>query len=464
MSNDSDGATVICARKTSDGKCGIEIELIEENLKVMRPSVPLLCAICPECGYSNALKKDVSIQLVDEIFGGSVVGEDVEVDPMAPPSDSIADKVISSLALFGYEGKKWNKSIKVIKKFVSTHTRYQNKEGLAQLLATMKIDAHYIPLVADLVFGEDVNPPIGQFGVPSPMGQLPTPATQFGSSAYQGYPQYQMNQGMPGGQQPPVIVMPSQPTQSVVSNDDGVTVEETVKNGEVVKRIIKQKAGVVEAPKSEMDSMIGMVAMMKELGVIGNKEPTPPPAPAVPKEVLDTLSAMSAAIAKIGDGQNNSADDRAYKRESDQRAEVRTMADKLDTIRNEHHAAEMDAMRRQMDSFEDIAKNGPKDGLNDNQFKVHAQSDNLKTVTCAIEGMGEQIVGPLVKLQTMQAEMSAMMMMRNLEGQDGVANGTYSSMVPNQEVPEEQVVEDLQKWKKKADGVKNGGVNKLRSF
>lgn len=460
MSNDSDGATVICARKTSEGKCGVEIELIEENLKVMRPSVPLLCAICPECGYSNALKKDVSIQLVDDIFGGSVVGEDVEVDPMAPPSDSIADKVVSSLALFGYEGKKWNKSIKVIKKFVSTHTRYQNKEGLSQLLATMKIDAHYIPLVADLVFGEDVNPPIGPFGVPSPMGQVPTPATQFGSQAYQGYPQYQMNQGMPGGQQQPVIIMPNQPIPPVVSNDDSVTVEETVKNGEVVKRTIKQKAGVVDAPKSEMDSMLGMIAMMKELGVLGNNEPTPPPVPAVPKEVLDTLSAMSTAIAKIGDGQNNSADDRAYKRETDQRDEVRTMADRLDTLRTEQHAAEMAGMQRQMDSVVDMAKNGPHDGLNDNQFKVSAQSDNLKTVTGAIESMGAQIVGPLVKMQTMQAEMSAMMMMRNLEGQDGVANGTYSSMVPNQEVPEEQVVEDLEKWKKKADAVKNDGVAK----
>lgn len=459
MSNDSDGATVICARKTSDGKCGAEIELIEENLKVMRPSVPLLCAICPECGYSNALKKDISIQLVDEIFGGSVVGEEVEIDPMAPPSDSLADKVISSLALFGYEGKKWNKSVKVIKQFVSTHTRYHNKEGLSQLLATMKIDAHYIPLIADLVFGEDVNPPIGQFGVPSPMGQVPTPATQFGSQAYQGYPQYQMNQ-MPGGQQQPVIIMPNQPTPPVVSNDDGVTVEETVKDGQVVKRTIKQKAGVAEAPKSEMDSMLGMITIMKELGVLGNNDPTPPPAPVVPKEVLDTLSAMSTAIAKIGDGQNSSADDRAYQREADQRTEVRTMSDKLDTIRTEQHQAEMSSMQRQMDSVIDMAKNGPKDGLNDSQFKVSAQSDNLKTVTGAIESMGAQIVGPLVKMQTMQAEMSAMVMMRNLEGQDGVANGTYSSMVPNQEVPEEQVVEDLEKWKKKADAVKNDGVAK----
>ena len=189
MSNDSDGATVICARKTSEGKCGVEIELLKENLVVMRPEVPLLAAICPVCGGSNILKKVLSIQLVDDFFEGSVEDVEIEEDPMLPVSESIADKVANALKLVGYEGKKWKKPVSVIKEFVQTVPMYQQPEGLQQLLATWKIDAHHIPLIIQRVFGStEMQPPINQFGIGQPMLPPLPQGMQFGGAG-QGYPQ-----------------------------------------------------------------------------------------------------------------------------------------------------------------------------------------------------------------------------------------------------------------------------------
>ena len=56
-----DEQTVKCTRPD----CNTDIQLIRENLVVLRPEVPLLSAKCPECGKTRVLTKDISKELVE---------------------------------------------------------------------------------------------------------------------------------------------------------------------------------------------------------------------------------------------------------------------------------------------------------------------------------------------------------------------------------------------------------------
>jgi hypothetical protein len=66
-------------------------------------------------------------------------------------------------------------------------------------------------------------------------------------------------------------------------SDDTIIIEEKLgKKGEVVSRVIKQKATQSTAPAAEQKSAIeefgAMVNLLKDAGVIGNRtEPAPPP-------------------------------------------------------------------------------------------------------------------------------------------------------------------------------------------
>lgn len=459
--------TIDCTRKD----CECVIDLIKENLLVARPEVPLLGAKCPECSKTRLLTKDLSIELIDKYFEGGLESlvdpEDLDDGPILPSKD-LGQVVEETLALLGYKGKTWKDKVKAIVEFVRSSSTYQNPQGLHQLLAAWKVDSRHIPMIVEKVFGDvscGGNTP--QYNIPQNVNYSPP-----------NYPGMQSNQTTPLGAgysmtqtpQGQVVVLPPVTPAAppvVKSDDDTVVIEEKVgKGGVVTSRIIKQKAPQLAEPvaaqKSGIEELGAMVAMMKDMGVIGREPAPPPPAPEVSPEITRTLDKMSAVLSTISASQSSNhvdASDRESAESKQYKSELKDLNEEIKQMREDGRKAEMDALRTEMRAMQHNANNTPNTGLNDFQFGIDSKQKNLQFVTSAVTDAGNKIIEPLVEMQKMQAQLNGMFAIRQLELQDNVPSGTYmQSVVPKADVPDKEVSDTLQKWRNRAGEDETGEV------
>jgi len=463
--------TVDCTRPD----CGTKIELIKENLIILRPEVPLLSAQCPECGKTRVLTKEISLELADLYFKDALSGlpdlEDEECGPLMP-SEDISKVVKETLELLGYKGKVWKSKVIAIAEFVKSSSIYQNPQGLHQLLAAWKVDSQHIPMIVQKVFGSQESP---QYNFAPNMGMgNPMPNYAGLGSGAQPVPVgagYSMTQ-TPQGQVIilPPVTSPATKKERERESDDTVIIEEKVgKNGEVVSRVIKQKvpaqASAPQAPpveqKSSVDELNATLTLLKGFGVIGNEPRQEPPPPAVSPEVTKTLDKISNVLATLSNTQSPARadrDDRESEAARQYKAELKELNDEIKKMREEQHKAEMVALRNEINAMRHAVDGVPAHGLNDFQFEVDSKQKNLQALTRVVESTGAKLIEPLVGMQTMQSKLSGLMAIRQLESEDRVAPGTYMGVLtPKQDVPDDEVSSTLQTWRERAGIGKSDG-------
>lgn len=458
--------TVKCTR---DG-CETDIPLVKENLVILRPEVPLLSAKCPECGKTRVLTKEISQGLVDLYFKGELDElsefEDMGSEGPLMPSKDLSNMVEETLGLLGYTGKVWKPKVKAIVEFVKSASTYQTPQGLHQLLAAWKIDSQHIPMIVQKVFGSlDSQGQIPQYNLPQTAGyQVPNYTGATGAPTVPIGAGYSMAQ-TPQGQ---VVVLPP-PTPPDTSkqkpgSDDTVIIEEKVKDGKVIGRIIKQKASaqaLAPEQKSSTTELASIITLLKEVGVIGNTSKPEPMPPVESPEITKTLEKISSVLATLSNAQPSSRVDRddhesaATRQYKDELKELNT---EIKQMREDGHKAEMSSLRDEINNMRRLVDGAPAKGLSDFQFGLDSKQKNLETVTDVVKSTGDKVIEPLIEMQKMQARLNGMLAVRQLEMEDQVAPGTYISVLaPKQDVTDDEVNNTLQTWRERAGAVHNTG-------
>lgn len=465
--------SIICEKEIDGEVCGATIPLIPENLAIFRPEIPTLRTTCPICGNSNILKKDVSIPLVElyfkdeinKLLSGPVSNGDSEDEVM--PSAGFAEKVKDAMESMGYTGKKHTKKVKTICEFVQDIEMYQNPQGLHQLLAQMGVDSRHIQLIVIRVFGTNdmmnkgspnynflggmpqgpmpnvygqpqaqENPNQQQVGpyiqTTTPQGQvilIPNPQPQGPQLPYQQQPQQQAPQ--------PIII----DRGGVQSGDDRVTVSEKVDAaGNVVERIITQPKTSYTPPaptqKDGMDNMKDLIGMFKDMGAFGG--------------------------ANAAQSQENIQIEKIELRHEQAMAEMRQLSqqqqDNITAMREQMHQEEISNLKGYMGNLDEKLRElgDPRlqGGMNTDQMKIRAQSDNLGTVSEHLETIGDRVLEPLAEAQKMQAKTNAAIQIRQMEIQENLQPGTLINAVFGGAQPsQDEIKSTTDKWQKKAKEV-----------
>ena len=477
--------SIVCEKEIEGEVCGATIPLIPENLAVFRPEIPTLRTTCPVCGNSNILTKDMSIPLVELYFkdeidklnsskssssdnnSSSSSSSDSDSGEELMPSAGFAEKVKDAMESMGYTGKKHTKKVKTICEFVHDVEMYQSPEGLHQLLSQMGVDSRHIQLIVTRVFGTNdmmnrgspnysylggsqqgpmpnvygqpqaqQNPNQQQVGpyiqTTTPQGQvilIPNPQPQGPQLPYQQQPQQQAPQ--------PIII----DRGGVQSGDDRVTVSEKVDAaGNVVERIITQpKASYTPPAPTQKDGMEGMkdlVAMLGTMGVFGT--------------------------ANAGQNQDNIQIEKMELRHEQAMAEMRQLSqqqqDNITAMREQMHQEEINNLKGYMGNLDEKLRElgDPRlqGGLNTDQMKIRAQTDNLSTVSDHLETIGDRVLEPLAEAQKMQAKTNAAIQIRQMEIQEGLQPGTLINAVFGGAQPsQDEIKSTTEKWQKKAKEV-----------
>ncbi|MBE9492359.1 MAG: hypothetical protein IMY70_05695 [Bacteroidetes bacterium] len=457
--------SIICEKEIDGEPCGAEIPLIPENLAVLRPEVPLLRSICPVCGNSNILTKEVSIPLADMYFKEEIESKLAgDSGDEVMPSAGFAEKVKEALDSMGYNGKKYTKKVKTICEFVETVPMYQTSQGLHQLLAQMGIDNRHIQLIVIKVFGTNdminrgvpdysflggqpqgnvpnvygqpagpQNPNQQQVGpyiqTTTPQGQvilIPNPQPQMP-------PQYPYQQQQPQAATQPIII----DRGGVQSQDEKITISEKVDHeGHVVERIISQPktsyTPPAPTPNDGVNSMKDMVEMLGTMGVFKGNEAAPGPDPQIDKMEARHEQAM------------------AEMRQMNQQQQ-----ENLTALKDQMHQEEINNIKGYMGALDEKVKelSDPRfrGTMNTEQAKIRAQTDNLGTVSDHLESLGDRVLEPLAEAQKMQARTNGAITIRQMEIQEGLAPGTLLNVVfGNAQPSNDDVKVTTDKWQKKA--------------
>jgi uncharacterized phage infection (PIP) family protein YhgE len=194
--------------------------------------------------------------------------------------------------------------------------------------------------------------------------------------------------------------------------------------------------------------------------MIGNRtEPTPPP-PAVSPEIAQTLDKISSVLNTLSNSQSAARvdrDDHDGDVSRQYKTELKGLNDEIKQMRDDQHKAEMSSLRSEVNALREHATNSSPSGLNDFQFEIESKQKNLQTITEAVESTGSKLIEPLIEMQSMQAKLSGMLAVRQLEMADQVPPGTYASAIaPKKDVSDDEVSSTLKTWRERADVVDVG--------
>ncbi len=473
MTDQSDTQIILCKRKTrlddqSVVECGAEVPLARENLKVLNPKVPSLTAICPVCGYSNALTKEVSAPLVEMFFSDEVktavalktpaaaVDDDDDPDDFRPAA-KLAKNVIDTLKLLGpYKGAKWTDKLRAIADFIQTTPAYNTPQGVYGLLLTFGVDAAHLNMVLQRAFS-GINTglpgqPAEVIGVPgSPQFVQPVTAGTplgFGGTIQQ----------LPGGQ---VIVVPpsTQPVPVTGPMGDGGDVVEEIldKTGNVARRIVHRSSR--GGGGSPIEQMAAMVAVMKDLGIVGSN--------ATAQQQDPVVAAMVTQMQGLLDVVSKLKSDQDALRNHDTTKEVRDLIENFEEqireLREEKHDTELRSLQdrlAQVERGETRHRGEAAPGEPIEKTKMSLQHDTINRAGDRAEALVLKTLEPLIDMQKTQMKMNALLMIRQVEQQDMVPPGTYTrTLVDAAATPEpsDDVVQTQKdKWRQRAARVAHG--------
>lgn len=471
MQDESEPQIILCKRKSKgdDGipiECGTEVPLIKESLRVLNPKVPSLAAICPECGYSNALTKDISAPLVERYFSdevkaavalknpGAIPDNDEDPDDFRPAA-KLAKNVIDTLKILGaYKNPKWAEKLRAISDFIQTTPDYQTPTGVYNLLLTFGVDAGHLNMVIKRAFS-GIN--IGLPGQPTEMIGLPG-STQFlqpsmpgASGSFAGTVQQ-----LPGGQ---VIIVPPT-TQPAVTlgqgNEGGDVVEEILdKSGNVARRIVHRSSR--GGGGSAIEQMAAMVAVMKDLGVVGSPGNAPPAQDPVIQGVLEQMKGLIDVVTKIKTDQDMLRNRDTTKELQDT---LTGFEKQIQELREEKHDSELRTLLDRLNQIERGEQKyrdsgGPSEPIE--RTKLNLQHDTVNKAGDRAEALVLKVMDPLIEMQKTQMKVNALLLIRQVEQQDGVTPGTYTRTLSDPAVPHEpsddEVESQKKRWRERADRV-----------
>ena len=445
-----------------------------EQLGIYNAKTRILKAVCPECTKNFRLNREESDRLFEKYpdlkndMEQMKVEKDVsEGDPDEPPANDFEEKFRAALAIFGLNHKKYEPKIKAILALIERtgSSRDWLKYYLQKFTLTNKQN---IDSIVDYVFiDEDVGvnvPPRPTSGQGNSGGFIQQPIPGGGFVLI---PAMQQPQNQYPGQ--PIIINPggNQGDRNVrESNDEGTITEILDGEGNVTKRIIKggsRQAAVAE--KSE-DQTLKIITMLKDVGLLQSpQQRTEQQTSKVPDEIRQTLDELKDAIVVMG----TSMKDRTAKPENEEikqmSATVNKLTEQIQTYEKEKRDNDAKAFKDELSQMKSMItnlqdrKSGdlPAAGLSDLQFGTHTQHKNLETVTESVTHVGDRITQPLNEILKNQQKMNSLLLVRDIEKQDGVAPGTYMKvLMPSASPGESEVKATVEGWQSKASAATGG--------
>ncbi|MDO9356563.1 MAG: hypothetical protein Q7T55_22890, partial [Solirubrobacteraceae bacterium] len=144
---------------------------------------------------------------------------------------------------------------------------------------------------------------------------------------------------------------------------------------------------------------------------------------------------------------------------------VNKLTEQIQTYEKEKRDNETKSLKDELSNLRgDIASlrdrrsgDAPAAGLSDTQFGTHTQHKNLETVTESVTHVGDRITTPLNEILKNQQKMNSLLLVRDIEKQDGVAPGTYMRvLMPTVSPGEGEVNATVKKWEEKAAAAAGG--------
>lgn len=443
-----------------------------EDIRIFNANAKTLSVKCTACNKNFRLSKDDSKilfekfpELEDELE--KVKNEKItkEIDNDGVQVGDFEEKFRDALSIFGLDGKKYKNKIDAIVKLIERTG--STKEWLRYHMQRLSFtNQKTIESVVDLVYLDEGE-----------QNQIPP----FPSNYPGRIPGYNMQQ-LPGGQ---VILMPGntgqqmpQGIQPIIidrggdrgervakeSNDVGTIIEELDGEGKVIKRIIKGGPRPTSQVEKSDDGILKTITMLKELGIIPNQHQRIDQQPIrANDEIHDTLNQIKEAMVLMG----SALKDKPEKPESEElkkmSATVNRLTEQLQQSEKEKRDNETKSIKDEMAQLKSMISNlsnrrvddAPASGLSDVQFGTHTQHKNLETVTESVTHVGDKISQPLNEILKNQQKINSLLLIRDIEKQDGVVPGTYMKvMTPTATPGDDQVHETVNRWKEKAAAAK----------
>lgn len=445
-----------------------------DELGVYNAKTRILRAVCPECTRNFRLNREESdkffekfSELKNDMQQMKLEKEITKGDPDEPPANDFEDKFRDALSIFGLNHKKYEVKIQAILKLIDRTgaSRDWLKYYLQKFTLTNKQN---IDSIVDYVFiDEDAG------------GIMQPPPTQ-GQGTSGGFVQ----QTLPGGQ---ILLIPSMqqpqnqyPGQPIIinpggnpgdrrvreSNDEGTIIEELDDEGKVKKRIIKGGSRQAAPAEKNEDLTLRLLTTLKDIGLIQPpQQRTEPQTARIPDEIHQTLDQLKVAIVDMG----SSLRDRPAKSENE---DIKRMSETVNRLTEQIQYYEKEKRDNETKTLKDDLSqvkgmiaglqdrrsgDAPAAGLSDIQFGTHTQHKNLETVTDSVTHMGDRITFPLNEILKQQQKMNSLLLVRDIEKQDGVPAGTYMKVLMPAAAPGEgEVQATVKKWQDKAASVPGG--------
>jgi len=432
--------TIKCGKKD----CECDISIIDCYF-INKPEVPQIGVKCPECSKVTTISKAKSIAYAAEY---AQIQEDIDTalgykGSSIEDLDEFGDRVMRALDAFGYKGSKFTQAKKSIREMVDNVPSYQTFQGLYTLLINMKIQPNHAMMAAQRVFATEQPqmPDMGmqQMVMNQPGSQMP-PQMPYQQPIGQPQMPYQQPMQQPAYpyQQPMPPQMPyqqPQPAPPPATGDDGITIIEKLgEDGKVVERVIKQPKTVDaptdgHAPPANMaEQLKEVIDVMSEAGMI-KVATDPEPQPTV-EEIVEHIAPFF---------EKSEPDDR-YDKISGEISALKDLIDKSET----------DKLNARFSTIESRIDSTGQAGMSDSQHSNVIRKDIETARIDALSNTLDRVVKPIIDMQVTQAKFQTMMMVRQVEQQDGAKPGTYAQMFAPTTVPDEDVQTDLGKWRNRA--------------
>jgi len=425
---------------------------------VHNAEVPQIGIKCPECGKVTALTKTKSIayiaahpsiqQAIDNAAGFRT--------PEPDEHESLADRVLRFIEVYGYTQSKWTNAKKVIRQLIENSPGPPTVSILNEIMTSRKITQVDAYQIANLAIGGEGQSAMAVSGIFNPSGpmypQQPFqppgmyPQQMQPQMPYQqpiGQPQMpyqqQMQPQMPYQQPMP----PPMPQQSKPADDEITIIEKLGEDGQVIERVIKQpKAAAPEASQPAEMSMVeqfkDMIEVMTGAGMIRTNEPAAEEAKPLTAEDLGAVLSQY-----LGSNGSDDSDDK-----------YDSMAQQLESLKSEIRTGKEAAMQTQIDTLKsNIEKKSTDSRLSDSQYSEGVKKDIESMRVEAVSDVLDKLATPLMEMQANQSRLQTAMMISELEKQRGAPPGSYAGMFGGS-VSDDEVAGDLDRWREKAGKAK----------
>ena len=413
---------------------------------VHNAEVPQIGVKCPECGKVVALSRTKSIAYA-EAYPQIQQGIDSAVgfrSPEPEEHESLADRVLRLLDVYGYTQSKWTGAKKIIRQLIENTPGPHTIPTVNEILTSRSIKQVDAFQIANLAIGGENQSAMGVSGIFTPQQQLQQPGMYPTQMPYQqpiGQPQmpYQQQMQQPAYQYPQQMPpqMPyqqPQPAPPSATDDDGITIIEKLgEDGQVIERVIKQPKPVdaptdgTAPPANVAEQLKDVIDVMNESGMLRSTEPEPQPT------VEDIIEHIAPLL------ERSEPDDRYDK-----------LSGEISSLKDLIGRSEKDKLNARFDSIEASIASTGKAGMSDSQHSDVIRKDIETARIDALSNTLDRVVKPIIEMQATQAKFQTMMMVRQVEQQDHAAPGTYVQMFAPTTVSDESVQTDLGKWRSRA--------------